>query len=316
MSFELVTLGVVCADIMARPVSEIPKRGTLGHIPHLEMHLGGLAGVTAIVYSQLGGTSAFLGRLGCDSFGDYLLNTMRAAGVNVDGIERTNEVNSSATMVMIHPDGERTFLHHMGTNAETTPDHYDMTMLEQARMVHWGGPGITTKLEGAPMARLFERLRKKGIITSFDTCYDGSGRWLPLIEPALPHTNVAITSLEEARLYTGKQDAEDITAFLKSYGPEIAIVKLGAQGMYIDGPGEKLYVPSYEVNVLDTTGAGDAACAGFIYGYLRGWPLLRCGQLACAVGALTVEHMGGAEAIQSLDATLAFMEQGRCLIHS
>jgi 2-dehydro-3-deoxygluconokinase len=62
------------------------------------------------------------------------------------------------------------------------------------------------------------------------------------------------------------------------------------------------------VDVVDTTGAGDASCGGFLFGWLQGWDLERCGRLANAVGGLTVQRMGGAEAIKNLEQTLAFME--------
>jgi len=64
------------------------------------------------------------------------------------------------------------------------------------------------------------------------------------------------------------------------------------------------------VDVIDTTGAGDAACGGFLYGFLQGWGLQQCARLANAVGGLTVQAMGGAEGVQSLEETLAFMESG------
>ncbi|HEO71747.1 MAG TPA: carbohydrate kinase family protein [Candidatus Hydrogenedentes bacterium] len=308
MGVDLVSMGIVCADVMVRPVEQLPPRGKLFLVPQLELHLGGLAGVTATVFRQLGGSAAYMGKLGQDGFGDYILSALTAQGIDVSHVGRTSEHRASATVVLISEDGERTFLHHLGTNAELCEEDLDFDFIAQARVLHWGGPSVTPKLDGEPMGRVFKRARALGVKTSMDTCYDGTDTWLPLIEPALPHLDIVMSSIEEARRYTGKDTPEEIADFYLSYGPEVVLVKLGADGVYAANGREANHVPAHKVTPLDTTGAGDAACAGFLYGRLQGWELTRCARLANAVGGLTVQRMGGAEAIESLEKTLAFME--------
>lgn len=308
MAFDLVTVGVVCADVMVRPVDSFPNRGTLFLVPQLEMHLGGLAGVTAAVFSQLGGRSAFVGSLGEDSFGDYILSTLKHAGVNTDSVRRSSECHSSATVVLISEDGERSFLHHLGTNAVVSESDLDFDVIAQSKILHWGGCSVTPQLDGAPMGRIFEKARKMGVKTSIDTCFDGKGIWLPHIEPALHHTDIIFSSLEEARNYSGQREPEAIADFYRSYGVEIAVIKLGGDGMFVKNNADQYFLPAHQVPVIDTTGAGDASCGGFLYGFLQGWDLKKCARLANAVGGLTVQCMGGAEAIVSLSETLKFME--------
>ncbi len=86
------------------------------------------------------------------------------------------------------------------------------------------------------------------------------------------------------------------------------MIKLGGDGIYVKSGGQHCRVPAHRVHVVDTTGAGDACCGGFLYGWVRGWDVERCARLANAVGGLTVQHMGGAEAITGLDQVLTFME--------
>jgi sugar/nucleoside kinase (ribokinase family) len=308
MSVDAVTIGVVCADVMARPVDALPPRGSLALIPGLEIHLGGLAGVTATVLCQLGAKAAFIGRLGQDGFGDYILDAMQSNGVDVGYVHRVPDHGSSATVVLISDNGERTFLHHLGANVLTSPDDVDFDFVRQAKVLHWGGPSITPGLDGAPIGRVFEQARALGVKTSMDTCFDGKDIWFPHIEHALPHLDIAMSSVEEARHYTGKHTPEEIADFYCSFGVETVMIKLGADGMYVKNAREAHHIPAHVVSVVDTTGAGDAACAGFLYGYINGWDLLRCGRLANAVGGLTVQRMGGAEAIHSLSQALSFME--------
>lgn len=312
MSVELVTVGVVCADVMARPVEALPPRGQLALVDQLGMHLGGLAGVTAAVYARLGGQSAFVGRVGRDSFGDFLVAALNDAGVDTSGVLRDDAAHTSATVVVVSADGERTFLHHIGANAVVKPADIDLSRHPGAKCLHWGGPGITPELEGQPMAGVYAQARAAGLLTSMDTCHDGKGVWLPLIAPSLPHLDVVFTSLEEARQYTGQDAVEDIGRFLLDHGVGTVVVKLGEAGLHLATADESMRLPAHRVAVVDTTGAGDAACAGFLYGRLRDWSLRDCGRLANAVGGLTVQAMGGSQGVVSLAAVQDFMENTPC----
>lgn len=310
MSVDLISVGVVCADVMVRPVEELPPRGTLGLVPVLEMHLGGLAAVTASVYAQLGGKAAFVGRVGTDGFGDYLLASLQQKGVETGLVKRDPSSCSSATVVMIDGSGERTFLHQVGANASTCEEDVDFSRIAalNAKALHWGGPAIMPRLDGEAMGRVFARAQSQGLRTSMDTCYDGNGRWLPLIEASLPHLDLVFSSYEEACYYTGRTDTEAIADFYLGYGVKIAVIKLGAGGFFIKSADSAVRLPAHQVQVLDTTGAGDAFCGGFLYGWLQSWDLERCGRLANAVGGLTVQQMGGADSVRNLDQVLEFME--------
>jgi sugar/nucleoside kinase (ribokinase family) len=303
-----VSIGLACADVGVRPVDAYPEPGKLDFVSHLELHLGGLAGVTATVFSQLGGSAAFIGKVGTDGFGDFLVETMAQQGVNVEHVRRNGTKGSSATVVLVSSDGERTFLHHPGASTSLTEDDLDFDFIAQASLVHWGGPAVTPALDGEPIGRVLKRIHDAGIATSVDTCYDGEDVWLARIEHALPHLDIVMSSLEEARKYTGKDDPESIADFYRSFGPETAVIKLGADGIFAKNSQNTHHVAAHKVEAVDTTGAGDAACAGFLYAHLCEWDLARCARLANAVGGLTVQTMGGAEAIRSLDQVLTFME--------
>ncbi|MBI4559098.1 MAG: carbohydrate kinase family protein [Candidatus Hydrogenedentes bacterium] len=231
MALDVVTVGVVCADVMVRPVESFPDRGKLTLVPKLEIHLGGLAGVTATVLCQLGVKAAFIGKVGMDGFGDYILNELTKQKVDVTRVKRTSDHATSATVVLISQDGERTFLHHLGANAAILEQDLDFDFIRQAKVLHWGGPAITPGLEGKPIGRVMKRAREYGVKTSMDTAYDGKGIWFGHIEHALPHLDTVMSSLEEARHYTGKQEPDEIAEFYRSFGVKTVVVKLGADGI-------------------------------------------------------------------------------------
>lgn len=316
MAFDLVTIGCVCADVKAQPVDEIPARGTLGLIPSLEMTMGGLAGVTAAVFSRLGGKAAFTGCLGNDPFGNFLIEAFQHAGVNTQGIHRVDDCNSAATVVLIDSQGERTFLHHVGTVGTLCEDDIDFGLAKRTKVFHWGGPGLTPKLHGKPIARVFKKIQALGVKTSIDTCFDGSGTWLPLMEEALPHTSILCTSMSEAPHYAGTADPEAILDFFAGYGIEHILLKMGEEGLMVRDRQETISFKRHEVPVVDGTGAGDAACAGFIYGLVNGWKLAQCGALANAVGALVVQSTESAGPSISLAAAEELMEMQACQVLS
>jgi sugar/nucleoside kinase (ribokinase family) len=310
MALDIVSVGLVCADVMVRPVDELPKRGTLALVPHLEIHVGGLAGVTAIVYSQLGGKAGFVGRLGQDGFSTYLRECLTNASVDIDKVQSVEGMGTASTVVVVSEDGERTFLHHTGAAGDLTDTDIDFDYVKQAKLLHWGGPAVTPGLDGEPIGRVLKRAKELGLKTSVDTCADGSGVWRPRIEHAMPHLDVVMTSLEEAQSYFEKPTAEEIAEKCLSYGVEVVMVKLGPEGLFVRNADEVHRLQAHKVTPVDTTGAGDAACAGFLYGYVNGWNLFESARLANAVGGLTVQAMGGAEAIESFDQVQAFMESG------
>jgi sugar/nucleoside kinase (ribokinase family) len=213
--------------------------------------------------------------------------------------------------VLVAHDGERTFLHHMGANRLVSEQDVDLEFVSRARVLHWGGPSVNPGLDGEPIGRVLEKARARGLTTSMDTCFDGQGKWFQLIKHALPHLDIVMSSLEEARNYTGKQTPEEIADFYRSFGVETVLVKLGADGVFAKNSKGQHRLPAHKVKVVDTTGAGDAACGGFLYGYLHGWGLLECAKMANAVGALTVQQMGGAEAVKSLEQVKALMENAQ-----
>ncbi len=309
MELELVSVGLACADVVARPVDSLPERGKLTLIPQLEIHLGGLAGVTATVYAALGGRATFIGALGDDGFGNFVQGTLASRNVDVSHVKRVVDEGTAATVVLVSDDGERSFLHHAGCSQSLFEEDIDFDFVRTARHLHWGGPAVTAGLDGAPMGRVLVQAKKLGLTTSMDTCYDGAGKWLPRIEPSLPHLDIVMSSLEEAREYTGCDEPESIADFFRSYGPEIAMIKLGEHGMFVKDSKQSVRIPAHRVEVKDTTGAGDASCSGFLYGYLRGWDTQKSARFANAIGGMTVQAMGGSEGVRSLEDVQAFLDR-------
>jgi len=308
-AFDVVCLGIMVADVVARPVTGMPRKGTLATVERMELHTGGCAVNTGIALARLGLRTAVIGRVGQDGFGDYILKVLGEYGIDTQGVARDVANNTSATMVMVDPDGERTFIHYIGANAAIRESDIDLDLVRRSRLLHVAGSNLMPGFDGEATARILAEARASGVATSLDTAWDSSGRWLQLIEPCLPHLNLLVPSFEEARQIAGRADPADVADFFLAYGIQVVALKMGSQGCYVKTRDQALSLPAYPVQAVDATGAGDAFAGGFLAGYLRGWTLERTARLANAVGALCVTSMGATSGLRSLEETIAFMQQ-------
>jgi sugar/nucleoside kinase (ribokinase family) len=180
-------------------------------------------------------------------------------------------------------------------------------LLRQVQHVHVASYFLQKALQpGLPA--VFKRARSLGLSTSLDTNFDPSGKWSGF-DALLAVTNVFLPNETEACSLAGV-DTVDLAATILSGKVETLAVKLGARGALGVSKNQIARAASIPVEVVDTVGAGDSFDAGFIFGYLQGWPLERSLRLATVCGALSTRVAGGTAAQANLAETLPFIEQG------
>jgi sugar/nucleoside kinase (ribokinase family) len=185
---DVVCVGILVADSIARPVDELPDAGTLGLVDEVTLRAGGCAVNTGTVLSRLGLAVALAGKVGNDAFGEFLLRVADERGLARAGVLVDPEAATSATVVLVDSAGERTFLHVPGANGQLRADELDPAFLS-GRALHVAGALVMSSLDGEPTAALLAEARRRGITTSMDTVWDPSGRW-SLVRPALPHLDL------------------------------------------------------------------------------------------------------------------------------
>ena len=305
---DVLCLGIFVADIVAKPIEDMPGKGKLALVDTMELHTGGCASNTGYALNKLGISTGLMGKVGTDGFGDFFVNYMRNAGLDIRGIKYSITANTSATMVMVSADGERTFFHYLGANAELNYNDVDFNIVKEAKILHIAGSFLMPSFDGEPASRVLKQAREWGITTSLDTAWDSKGNWLNVLEPCLQHLDIFMPSIEEARMITGKEDPSEIAEFLLSYGIKTVALKMGERGSYIRTPDWELYLPVYKVKTFDATGAGDAFAAGFLAGVAKGWNYKDAARLGNAVGACCVTAIGSSAGIKNMDETLEFMK--------
>jgi sugar/nucleoside kinase (ribokinase family) len=298
---DVVCLGILVADVIARPVDGLPHDGSLDVVDEIDLRGGGCALNAASALVKLGLSAAIAGKVGADAFAEFILGVADQRGIDRRAVVRDQASSTSATVVLVAADGEQVFLHHPGANARLHADELDHELLFAGRALHIGGALVMDKLDGEPFARILAEAKARGLTTSLDTVWDATGRWERVL-PVLPHVDLATPNLSEAQEITGETEPARAAQRLHELGASEVVLKLGPDGCFVHGVGR---IEPVRVETVDGTGAGDAFAAGLLYGRLAGWPLERAARLANAAGALATTAVGAAEGVRELDETLA-----------
>jgi sugar/nucleoside kinase (ribokinase family) len=305
----VVCLGILVADVVGRPLLNVPDPGRLVLVEEMGLYTGGCAVNAATALANLGIPVEVIGMVGADPFGDFVVSAMQDRGIGTRGVRRDPQAGTSATMVMVDPDGERRFVHYIGANAHLTIKDVDLQLVKEAAILHIGGSLVLPGLDGAPTAELLQQARAAGVTTFLDTVWDDTGRWMTLLEPSLPYIDYFIPSLPEAQAIVDLDEPAEVAQALLAHGAGTVALKMGANGcLVMSANGESIRLPAFDVEVVDATGAGDAFAAGFMAGVWQDWSLERTAQFASAVGALCVTGIGAAGGVRSLAETIQFME--------
>ena len=307
---DVLSLGIYVVDVLGRPIDRFPEKGKLVLFDELEIHTGGCANNVAIALARLGISAGAMGKVGTDAFGDLILQGLTDDGINTIGMQQDANVSTSFTFVAVASDGERTFYHYIGANGELCEADLNWEVIKSAKILHVAGALVMPRFDGAPMANVLRKAKELGIITSLDTVYDATGKWMETLKPCLPYVDMFMPSIVEAQYLTGLSDYREITQFFRdNYGIHTIVIKMGENGSYASTPEAEHLAPAYPVNVVDATGAGDAYVAGFLAGNIMNWDLKATAELASATGAACVTAIGTTAGIQNLEETLKICRQ-------
>ncbi len=292
-------------DISVRPVAE-PAWGRTVWVDAIEEGFGGNGANTSYTLARLGTPVRLLGMLGADEAGDRIAATLRSAGVDVTHVKRSPRP-TPATVVLVNQDGARALLHRPGASQDAFADALELTpeLIDGCDRFHLANVFALPALR--PRASdLVARARQAGLSVSIDTGWDARGEWLGVLGPCLPHADLLFVNEDEARELTGRSDTVEAARVLQSRGARIVVVKLGARGCVVCLGGESIASPGFQVPVVDTTGAGDCFVGGFLAALQRGQSYTDAARFANAVGALSVQKLGGATGLLTWEETLAW----------
>lgn len=294
MPYDILAIADVFADVVITG-KEKPEFGQVEKLSDsYEIELGGSAPIFASQFTKLGGKIALISVVGDDILGTFVKKRMQDIGIDIQHIH-TSPTQKTPMGLNISILGDRSMLTVLGAMEEIVPDLVTDALLAQTRHWHIASFFLLEQLHDFWLSFL-QKLKTQGITTSLDTNWAPAGDW-DRVKPLLPLIDVFLPNENEAMAITGMVDVHQAGIELSKTG-NLVVVKRGGEGataffrdLVMDYP-----VPAIlrnNLQVADTTGAGDSFDGGFIYEWLQGAPLEKCLETAIRCGTSSVQRVGG-----------------------
>jgi len=277
-------------------VDTIPGKDEESFVKRIEVHAGGSAANTITAIARLGLKSGIIGKIGKDSDGDFILSELLKEGVNVSGVIRS-EGKSGNALILVDESGNRAIIVDPGVNDEIRPEEINLAYVSEFKMIHLTSFVSRKSQESFKIQKRI--VKELEIKISFDPGMIYSKKGFNEIREILKRTEIFMPNAAELRLLTEK-DYRDGASEAIDAGVKVVVVKLGERGCYITDGDREVEVPAFPVKPADTTGAGDAFNAGFIYGYLKGMELEKCGRLGNFVAAHCIQYSGARKGLPGI----------------
>lgn len=308
MKHDVSVIGLYILDVLGRPVVRIPDRGNVEFIEQIRLTVAGTAGGTVVDTAKLGLKSLAVGAVGDDEKADWVLLTLNKFGVDTSTMQRIKGVPTSATILNVRPNGDRPALHVRGAS-----DHFDVPpalydAVFDAPIVHLGGTGLLKTLDGPASVTILKEAKQRGRTTTFDLIA-ASAETAHLVTPLLPYIDYFMPSIEEAQDMSGQKGPDDCARWYLDRGATACCFTLGGEGAYYaHKDGTRLRSPAYEIDVVDTTGCGDAFDAGMIAAIHHAMDVETSLRFAQASAALVATGLGSDAGIVSFEGTMQAMK--------
>ncbi|MEE8581800.1 MAG: carbohydrate kinase family protein [Myxococcota bacterium] len=243
---------------------------------------GGQIATAVLACARLGLRGAYLGSVGGDAAADQVLTPLREAGVDLSGVARVRgAVTRSAVILVDRTSGDRTVLSHRDARLALAPAQFRRDAIEGARVLLLDA----VDPDAAQWAASIARAAGIPVVLDADRPWPGLETLLGLVDFPIVARAFAEELGQTGRVREGLR-------VLASHGARLAVVTLGEQGAIACGGADQLESPTYKVTVRDTTGAGDAFHAGFIFGLLQGCDAVGCLRFGSAVAAINCQAWG------------------------
>lgn len=300
--------GIVVADHVCAPVDHVPAPGELVLTSRMELSIGGCASNVAVDLAKLGHRVSVVGRVGADSFGRFIRQTLDDAGVLTEHLLETPGTDTSGTLVINSRGEDRRFIHSVGANGEFTGRELTPEIAKSARVLYLGGYCLMDALDPEIVAERFREARAAGIVTLLDVVIPKPGEYWERLAPILAHTDVFCPNDDESLVITGLVDPLEQARAYRDAGAATSIVTCGAKGAVLVGNGGTMRSDSYRVEFVDGTGSGDAFVAGYIHGLLVNASTTDCLRYGSALGASCVRATGATSGVFNRAQLDAFVE--------
>ncbi len=294
--FDAVGFGALNVDKLFK-VNKIANAEEESFIINCEEACGGSAANTIVGLARLGCKAGFIGKVADDREGKLLIEDFRKECVSTDGIIHAKSGRSGTVMGFVDERGERALYVDPGVNDAVEFNEINKEYAFQTEFLHL--TSFVGEKSFQAQKKLVEVLPKT-VRISLDPGELYARKGSTTLEPIVKRTFVLMPNLSELKLLTNKADYRKGAGFLIKKGVEMVAVKMGSKGCFVTNGKESHLIDAFKVKVLDTTGAGDAFCAGFLYGLISDKSLYECGSLGNFVASRCIMKMGARPGLPGL----------------
>lgn len=293
---DVVAVGELNPDLILGGISGPPRLGRELLAEQCTFTLGSSTALCTANLAALGLSAGIVGKVGQDAFGEFVVRCLDQRGIDTGHVIRDAAVRTGVTVSLAYPE-DRAMLTYAGAMAQLTAAEVDPDYVASARHLHISSLFLQRALQ-AGCADLLRQAKARGVTISLDPGWDPTEAWDAGIENLYGLLDILFVNRVEV-VALGK-DADWRRAAEHLAGRvSVLVVKGGADGAGAIQDGYWEERPGFRVDAVDPTGAGDAFNAGFLFGYLAGWPRATCLTWGNACGAMTVRQPGGSGAFAS-----------------
>jgi len=308
---EVVCAGILVADHVCTPMTRLPGPGHLVAVEGMYLLTGGCAANVGVNVAKQGIGVQVLGKVGDDYWGRFVREDLASRGVDTSSILISDSHQTSQTMILLCQGEDRRFVHTFGANGALGAADIRKEILEGASVFYLGGYLVLPGLNPDDLAALFRFCRSRGIKTVLDVVIPTGFIYNGELEPVLPYTDVFMPNNDEAEMLTGESDPVRQVQALRGRGTETVMVTMGGDGL-LYAQGDRIWqARHFPSSVVDQTGAGDAFCAGYIAGMVRGMSLEDCIHYGSVLGASCVRSIGCYQGVFNREQVEEFLRENR-----
>ena len=306
--YDVIALGEALIDFTALGKSE-------NGMNIFEQNPGGAPANVAVACARLGLETGFIGKVGRDMHGSFIVETLKNTGVDTSLMLRDEKAFTTLAFVNIDEKGDRSFsfARHKSADTRLSADEIDFNALKNTKVLHFGSLSLTDEPARSATYAAIDAAKKNGAVISYDPNYrallwDSEETAKKEMRAPLHLADIIKISDEETELICDTSDIYEAAECLHAKGIKIVIVTLGSKGAFISCSGASVTLPPEDAKVVDTTGAGDSFLGGFLYRYIKAdlpkapteEQLSDFGTFAGKVAAYCIEHRGAIPAMPTL----------------
>lgn len=304
---DVVLLGDINIDVNAS-MPAYPARGGEGVATSVGYNTGGSVVTTSLALANMGGDVGVLGRIGVDALAAQALADLEAIGVDRSQIQIDQVVSTGLIYIVVNPDGERTMFSSRGANVFTTPKPEWEKYFSNSRWYHFSGYALMSQPQQDAAVHALELARQNHCRVSLDPNPEPAMRYGKRILELLPKIDIFMPNEMELMVTSGETNLDDAVKRILDTGVKSVVVKRGKKGCMVAYDNEHFQLPSFEISIKDSTGAGDSFDAGMLLGRMVGLSWEASGVLGSALGAIATSTYGTGGAAIGPDSVIEMLE--------